>query len=392
MRYDPAAAVTAVWTRAQVETLQMRPETLVPPIAADFPLMSEEVWLWDTWPLTDLEMRPVSVNGWHVIFALVAPRDIDFDARHEVAQIGWFTSPDGRSWSYRGLAIAEGSARGTRQWSGSAVLIGDRVHLFYTAVGAGDYRGSDWLHEDHVQRVAHATSQIHVAPEGIRLDEHGFSGSAVVAEGDGTRYQTAEQARESEIIYGFRDPFVFADGDDVFMTFTGNMPGPGCFTGNVGLARARDEALDSWELLAPLLDASGVNQQLERPHIVRAGGLHYLFFITHQYTYAPGLRGPDGIYAFVGDSLRSDYRPVNGSGAVAVSALDVTPQRFADYVMPNWLMEGFIDAVGGRRGGTLAPTLRLAADGDRIVVAEALGYGEIPAIATVTLDVRDAAG
>jgi levansucrase len=376
---------TAVWTREHVEAIELRPDVMVPPIAADFPVMSDEVWLWDTWPLTDLSMQPLSVEGWHVIFGLVAPRTIPFDDRHAIARIGWFTSRDGRDWTYRGLVIPEGTALGTRQWSGSAVLVGDRVHLFYTASGDGPDPGTDWLHTDYVQRAAHASGTVRVTPEGLAFGDPGFADSIIVAEGDGRRYQTHEEARDSEIIYGFRDPFVFQDGDDVLMTFTGNLPGPGCFTACVGLARARDATLERWELLPPLLHAAGVNQQLERPHFVRHDGLYYLFFITHQYTYAPGLRGPDGLYAFVGDGVRADYEPVNGSGVAAVGPLDRPAERFADYVMPNWLMEGFIDAVGDRRGGTLAPTLRLEPDGARIRVAEALGYGEIPAIADVTL-------
>lgn len=386
MRYAPEADFTATWTRDHLAALQMRADVLVPPIRADFPVMSDEVWLWDTWPLTDLSMRPVRVNGWHVIMGLTAPRTVGFDERHAIARIGWFASRDGKSWAYRGPLIPEGSALGTRQWSGSAVLVGDRVHLFYTAVGQGAATGPDWLRDDTAQRIAHATAVIRACAAGVSFAAPGFADGAVVAEGDGELYQTHEQGRDSEIVYGFRDPFVFSDLGSVFMTFTGNMPGPGCFTGSIGLARARDATLTSWQLLPPLLHAPGVNQQLERPHIVRDNGLYYLLFVTHQNTYASGLRGPDGLYAFVGDGLRSDYRPVNGSGAAAVSELDRTPQRFADYVMPNWLMEGFIDAVGPRRGGTLAPTLQLAAHGDTIAVTRSLGFGEIPELAEISLD------
>ena len=374
---------TTAWTREHVERIDLRPEVMVPPIPADFPVMSDEVWLWDTWPLTDMSMRPVRVNGWQVIMGLVASRDIDFDDRHAVARIGWFSSRDGRTWTYRGLLLPDERRLGTRQWSGSAVLVQGRVHLFYTASGEGSYPGQDWSHEDHVQRIVHATGTIRATSEAVECD--GFGDSVVVAEGEGGLYQTSEEARDSEILYGFRDPFVFAEGDDVFMLFTGNMPGVGCFTANVGLARAMNDSLNSWQLLPPLLHATGVNQQLERPHLVRRDGLYYLFFITHQETYAAGLRSPDGIYAFVGTELRGAYRPVNGSGAVALNHLDVPAQRYADYVMPNGLVEGFIDRVGERRGGTLAPTLRLEFDGDRISIAGTLGFGEIPAMVDVTL-------
>ncbi|MFT4124747.1 MAG: glycoside hydrolase family 68 protein [Gordonia sp. (in: high G+C Gram-positive bacteria)] len=355
---------TAVWTREHVESMELRSELMAPPIPRDFPVMSDDVWLWDTWPLTDLSMRPVSVCGRHVIIGLVAPRAIAFDDRHAIARIGWFTSCDGHQWNYRGHLIPDGVALGTRQWSGSAVLIGDQVHLFYTACGSGDDPGADWERTDYVQRVAHATATVEATPDGFDLGARRFLDSVIVAEGDGRLYQTHHEAEGSEILYGFRDPFVFGDDGDVLMLFSGNQPGPGCFTANVGLARALDSALDRWELLPPLLHAVGVNQQLERPHLVRDNGLYYLFFLSHRETYAPGLSGPDGLYAFVSERLRGGYRPVNGSGLVMANPLDRPPERYADYVMPNWLVEGFIDMVGDRRGGTLAPTLHLTADGD----------------------------
>jgi levansucrase len=165
------------------------------------------------------------------------------------------------------------------------------------------------------------------------------------------------------------------------MTFSGNTAGHECFTGNVGLARALDESFERWELLPPLLHANGVNQQLERPHFVVRNGRHHLFFISHIETYAPGLTGPDGLYGFVGDGLRSDYEPLNGSGLVIANEPSRPPQRYSDYVMPDWLVEGFVDSVGDRVGGTLAPTLRLEVDGTRASVAEQLDYGLIPAMA-----------
>jgi levansucrase len=148
-----------------------------------------------------------------------------------------------------------------------------------------------------------------------------------------------------------------------------------------GLARARDGQLDHWELLPPLMHANGVNQQMERPHVVIHDGRHYLFMISHIETYAPGLTGPDGLYGFVGDGLRSDYRPLNQSGLVIGNDPSRPPERYSDYVMPNWLVEGFVDTVDDRPGGTLAPTLRLEVDGARTRVAEQLDYGLVPAMA-----------
>lgn len=114
-------------------------------------------------------------------------------------------------------------------------------------------------------------------------------------------------------------------------------------------------------------------------------GNYYLFTISHMFTFAPGIepRGPDGVYGFLGNSLRSDYRLLNGSGLVLGNPSDAPVQQYSEYVMPNWLVESFIDTVpteggGVIFGGTLAPTLRLVADGAQTYFVEELGYGYIP--------------
>lgn len=382
MVYSADDAFAAAWTREHVETIRLEPSLMAPAIDRGFPVMSDAVWAWDTWPLTDLDMRPVSFDGWHLIFSLVAPRRLGFHDRHPVASIGWFASRDGRTWRYRGPALPPGSALGTRQWAGCAVLAGDRVHLFYTASGDGrTVHDPDWLVNDPLQRIALATATITSEAGDVAFMGPAFADSHVVGEADGRLYQTPEQAHGGEIIYAFRDPFVFTEDNQVYMTFSGNTAGPGCFTGNVGLARARDGQLDHWELLPPLMHANGVNQQMERPHFVIHDGRHYLFVISHIETYAPGLTGPDGLYGFVGDGLRSDYRPLNQSGLVIGNDPSRPPERYSDYVMPNWLVEGFVDTVDDRPGGTLAPTLRLEVDGARTRVAEQLDYGLVPAMA-----------
>src|SRR5215210_5569151 len=88
--YDPTDNFTSVWTRAQALKVQLDATNTKPRIPADFPVMTGEVWVWDTWPLTNLGTKPITYRGWHVIFSLVAPRSLGFNARHEVATIGYF--------------------------------------------------------------------------------------------------------------------------------------------------------------------------------------------------------------------------------------------------------------------------------------------------------------
>ena len=115
------------------------------------------------------------------------------------------------------------------------------------------------------------------------------------------------------------------------------------------------------------------------------------------------LDGPDGVYAFVGKGVRSDYQPVNGGSGLALgnptdlntpfgAPSNILPnenpnayQSYSHYVMPGGLVESFIDAIGTRRGGSLAPTVRLKINGSTITVDKKYGdgglggYGDIPA-------------
>ncbi|MFB8831549.1 glycoside hydrolase family 68 protein [Azotobacter sp. CWF10] len=87
--------------------------------------------------------------------------------------------------------------------------------------------------------------------------------------------------------------------------------------GNIGLAKAKNADLTEWEFLPPILSANCVTDQTERPQIYMKDGKYYLFTISHRGTYAAGLDGPEGVYGFVGNGIRSDYQPMNqGSGLV----------------------------------------------------------------------------
>jgi levansucrase len=408
-QYDPEDDFTAVWTRAQALKIRSDATNTKPQIPTDFPVMSDEVWVWDTWPMTALDTKPVSYKGWHVIFSLTAPRDVPFGDRHWWARIGYFFSRDGKSWEYGGNLFPGDVAFGSREWAGSAVLTGTQLNVFYTASGGDDAPPGE--SQNPLQRLAHASGQIRADEDGVWFT--GFRNQRIIAEPEGEMYQTLDQSRAGPIIYAFRDPFVFRDPEDdqIYMVFEGNTGGtagthtcgarelgpvpPGhvvppdsrFFTGNIGLARTTQANLRRWELLPPLLSANCTNQQTERPHFVIQDGRYYLFTISHMFTFAPGLepRGPDGLYGFLGDSLRSNYKPLNASGLVLGNPAEAPVQQYSEYVMPNWLVESFIDTVepGTIFGGTLAPTLRLEVEGRRTFLVEELDYGFIPAMRNV---------
>jgi levansucrase len=420
--YAPEDNFTATWKRADALKVRRDPTNTKPRIPADFPVMTNQVWVWDTWPLVDLEGRPVSYRGWQIIFSLVAPRTVGFGQRHQVATIGYFISRDGKSWAYQGEVFPGGrtAALGTRQWAGSATLVGTTIHMFYTASGTRQglpfdeaLNDPNWLFGDTEQKIAHATARLEVDQNGPFFRGQMFRDSKIVAEADGRYYQTVQQAQGGPIIYAFRDPFLFRDPADeqIYLLFEGNTPGrvgdyqctrrdlgalptghtvppeSNKYTGNIGLGAVSGSNLNDVQLLPPLVSANCTNQQLERPHLVIHDGGYYLFTISHTGTYAPGLTGPDGVYGYLGESLRSDYRPLNGSALVLGNPEDAPFQQYSEYVMPNFLVESFVDEVPlgndvsqTRSGGTLAPTLRLEVEGANTYFVQTLGYGEIPAM------------
>src|SRR3954454_5028930 len=69
--YAPEDNFTATWKRADALKVRRDPTNTKPRIPADFPVMTNDVWVWDTWPLVNLDSEPVTYNGWHIIFSLV---------------------------------------------------------------------------------------------------------------------------------------------------------------------------------------------------------------------------------------------------------------------------------------------------------------------------------
>ena len=149
---------------------------------------------------------------------------------------------------------------------------------------------------------------------------------------DGQRYVIAAEAEGTPgMIKAFRDPAWFRDPatGQCHLLFTASAGWSDAeYNGVVGLA-TRDAA-GVWQLGDPLIDAVGVNNELERPHVVVRGGLYYLFWSTQRRTFAPvGESGPNGLYAMVSERLTGPYRPVNGSGLIAANPANEPTQGYS---------------------------------------------------------------
>lgn len=420
--YDPAADFTDDWTIAEAQSVMLTADNTAPMIdAATVTDLAPDLYVWDTWPLRDRDGGVASVNGWRVIFSLTSTNDILPGARHDVAEIRYFYSRNGRDWTLGGVALDRAEGLGTRQWAGSAMVDeSGQLYLFYTASGR---EGGPLTYE---QRIALAKGKrFEVSSHGVSL-VGSWSFNDIILVADGELYQTQEQSAGG-IIYSFRDPWYFRHPDtgEDYILFEGNSPlasvddipcepgpidggdylsgngstevGQAEFNGSVGIARATNAGLTDWELLPPLMQAVCVNQQLERPHLVLKGGLYYLFIISHKFTFAPGIGDkPDGLYGFVGPGLRSDYTPLNQGGLVVANPPSEPFQAYSWLMLPNGFAESFFNyfdlggidlrEVGDQSpefqrshfGGTLAPTLKVAIRGARTSITAELDDGFIP--------------
>lgn len=463
--YDPAAAFTSRWTRADARQIAAMSDPTVPvaqnslpswltmpDIPEDFPMINPGVWVWDTWPLSDFYANNIAFDGWEIIFSLTADPHAGyvFDDRHVHARIGYFyrragvpaaLRPSDGGWTYGGHLFPDGSSAQVfgaipmtqnAEWSGSARLLnqGGTVSLYYTALAFN--RNPDGSNiTPPVAIITRTDGHVHANKNGIWFT--GFKDHTALLQPDGVNYQTGTQNQ----FYSFRDPFTFIDPahpENVYMVFEGNTAGPrGARTctdadlgyapndpyredlqavmdsgaafqkANVGLAVATDRDLKTWKFLPPILSANCVDDQTERPQIYLKDGKYYLFTITHRTTYAAGIDGPDGVMGFVGNGIRSDFLPMNGgSGLVLGNPTDLnepagapfaldpnqnsrTFQSYSHYIMPGGLVESFVDAIGTRRGGTLAPTVKINIAGPTTTIDLSYGlgglggYGDIPA-------------
>jgi levansucrase len=463
--YPPDSDFTSRWTRADARQLKaisnpsapsransMPASLTMPSVPQDFPDMSNgKVWVWDTWPLTDSKANQYSVNGWDIVFSLVADRSLGFDARHVYAKIGYFYRPAGipasqrpanGGWTYGGLVFAPGvtgkifadqSYSHQTQWSGSArIFKGGEIKLFFTDVAFyRDKNGNDIKPYDPV--ISLSVGKVHATQKGVSFT--GFDKVTPLLAADGKYYQNGAQNE----FFNFRDPFTFEDPKhpgETYMVFEGNTAikrgTPACTSAdlgyrpgdpnaetvdqvnssgayyqmaNIGLAKALNSDLTKWEFLPPILSSNCVTDQTERPQFIFKDGKAYLFTISHRSTFASGIDGPEGVYGFVGDDIRSDFQPLNGGSGLALgnptnlNFLEGFPfapdynqnpgafQAYSHYVMPGGLVQSFIDSIGTsdnfRRGGTLGPTVKMDIHGTTTSVDYSYGNGGLGGYADI---------
>lgn len=331
--------------------------------------------LWDSWPLAHEDGRTATVAGRQYWFFLSAPCLPDPGQRHDLARIR-VASHGVDGWRDHGNAMPDGFSPGLREWAGSAVLHDDgaSVTLFFTAAGR---RGQAPTFE---QRLFATRGTLGSEGPGAWQTPY----EIVVA--DGARYMAARGDTETRpgMIKAFRDPAWFRDPKTgkCHVLFTASAGwSDHDYNGTVGICTLEG---DTWVLGDPLIEAVGINNELERAHIIVRDGRYYLFWSTQRHTFAPdAVAGPNGLYAAVADDLAGPWQPVNTGGLVAGNPAGEPIQGYSWWVTGEGEVWSFIDHWGlqGRKladhpellraqfGGTPAPVFRLAFAGNRVTIA-----------------------
>lgn len=342
--------------------------------AADVQPISPDLDLWDSWPLQHENGATAIIDGAQFWFFLSSTKFDDPGHRHFHARIRLMRLRNGE-WTDLGNVIPEALSPGEAEWAGSCVLHDDgrSVSLFFTAAGRKGHGRS------FEQRIF-----------GMRgtLDSNGpgaWEAPQELFAADGQMFMPANQAEGAPgAIKAFRDPAWFRD------------PATGAthllFTGSAGWDHDPHNGLigyttlvgGQWQLGQPLIHAVGVNNEMERPHILIRNGRLYLFWSTQRHTFAPSAQaGPNGLYAAVAERFSGPWTPVNGTGLVATNPPGEPTQAYSWWVTGEGEVWSFVDHWGmqGRTfashpetlraqfGGTPAPRFGLNFDGARVTIA-----------------------
>lgn len=368
---------SSAWTQGHIARIDPSRASYAPVITAPRRLIAD-LDLWDYWPVQDRDGNMAQIAGGAVFMLLSAPVLPDPDARHAVARIR-LMQRRGETWRDLGPAFEDGFSPGSREWSGSAIVSPDlrEITLYYTVAGR---RGEAEVSFE--QRLFETRSTLAVTGDRIRFSP--WSTPTQMLAPDGVHY-LRDMAGGGVVgtIKAFRDPAYFrdpADGAEYILFAASLARSSSPWNGAVGIARR--DAEGGWVALAPLVEAEGVNNELERPHIIVRDGRYYLFWSTQEKVFAQGgPRGPTGLYGMVADRLAGPWAPLNGTGLVFANPPVAPIQAYSWLVLPDLCVQSFADQVGlatspadvrtarAHFGGSPAPELRIALEGDRAWLA-----------------------
>lgn len=323
--------------------------------------------LWDHWPVQECDGHTAQIAGGALHMLLSAPELPDPEDRHALARIRLMHHA-ATGWRDLGNLFPDGFSPGSREWSGSAIVSPghDRLTVYFTAAGR---RGEDAPTFD--QRLFETTADLQIIDGLPVIGEWNAPRESVTA--DGAIYaQDMTGGGGIGTIKAFRDPAWFRDPADgaEYLVFAASLAGSAShWNGAVGIA-ARENY--TWQLRAPLISADGLNNELERPHIVHHEGRYYCFWSTQAKVFAAGGPvGPTGLYGMVASEIEGPWTPLNSTGLVFANPAEAPFQAYSWQVLGDLTVIGFVDRPGlasepvdaaeARRhfGGTPTEVLRL---------------------------------
>jgi levansucrase len=352
------------WTVNNIAAIDRRTMPVIAAITVQERLLPDH-YLWDMWPVQYADGSTAVICGGTLWMILSSPICDDPEARHGMARIRLIHERNhSGEWRDLGNLLPDGLNPGSREWAGSAVLGAEQSHitLYFTATGdAGETQLS------FGQRLFQTSADLTVTGDVPSLQN--WSTPRECAANCGILYlQVDKHSGSPGKIKAFRDPAWFRDpaGED-YLVFAASLPNGGTHNGAVGIAVADKTKPGGWQLLPPLLSADGVNNELERPHILHRDGLYYLFWSTHDFTFAEGgPKGPSGLYGMVATNVLGPYAPLNGSGLVAANPESAPGQAYSWLVLDDLRVAAFVDSPDGKTFvGTPAPMFSLKLDGDK---------------------------
>lgn len=364
--------IQSLWKPSHVDALRDNGVRHAPLIAAaDVVRAAPSLDIWDAWPVQLRNGAPWCVDGRTELWmALTAPRFDDPDLRHQHARIHLFQRSD--QWVHIGPAMPNEFSPGSREWSGSAIIEPEtsELRLFFTAAGR---RGEATLSFE--QRMFSAQATLMWDAQSARLTD--WRDLREIISADAAHYMgTRNGPSVIGEIKAFRDPSYFhepADGKH-YIFFAGSLAGSSSpFNGVIGVAVSEDG--EHWALKPPVISADQLNNELERPHVVRHAGRYYIFWSTQRHVFnRDGPQGPTGLYGMTSTELLGGWRPLNESGLVFANPPEAPAQAYSWLVLPDLSVTSFVDDWGGsaerRFGGTFAPFLRLKLDGPRATLED----------------------
>ncbi len=373
---------TSIWSVSKAMPSSAVANFYAPKLGPHFGERVLEDWnVWDQCPILNSDLSIASVNGFQLWIFLSAPREITGDERHTQNRFRLVALKDNR-WIDLGFLLPNGFCRGSREWAGTAYLNNSHLSLYYTAAGVSGEQDSSTI-----QRIFYASALLDLStetPKFIAWRDHGE-----IVKPDGKRYaHTSGSARIEWGIKAFRDPFYFNDvrSDRQYMVFSATNPASvSSRDACIGLASKSSED-EQWKLQEPLVDASGITHEIERPQLLFHDDMYYVFWSMHGWTSEESLCLPTGLYGMVAESIGGPYKALNGHGLVIANPETSPFQAYSWYVCNDLTVTSFVDLPNaslvthfdpvnrtasehkkpaGHFVGTLADSLKIELDGAR---------------------------